>query len=116
MTAQPFRYTTKVYSFDATMSSSTNQTGVIDMIGTPLIGIKFPTAFKGKKVFINISTDGTTFLKAYNPQGVRFQVVAQANSYVAIAPDDFRGVRYIQLESDGIEGTDRSFTVFGRVD
>lgn len=111
-----FRYTTRTYPYTGTIAAGSDVTGVIDMIGVPLIGIEVPTPFKGDMIFINVSTDGTTFKKMYNPNGVRMSVRARPDCYICIAPDDFRGIRYIQLESSSIEADERTITVYGRVD
>ena len=113
---QPFRYTTRTYDYAATMPAGTDRTGVIDMIGTPLIGIQFPLRFKGDELFINVSTDGSTFIKLLNPQGHRMSVKACPNCYVCVSPVDFIGIRYIQLESNKIESEERAMTVYGRID
>lgn len=86
------------------------------MIGVPLIGIQFPDAMTSDVVYIDISTDGVNTIKAYNPYGVRMQAKVQPGGYVCIAPDDFRGVRYIRVTTNKTEREARSLTLFGRVD
>jgi hypothetical protein len=116
MTNPNFRYTTRVYSYSATIAAGANESGIIDMIGVPLIGIQFPLTFKGDLCYIDISVDGTNFLKAHNPQGVRMGVRACPGCYICISPDDFRGIRYIRLVSSSIEDEEQSITVYGRGD
>lgn len=115
MTHPTFRYTTKVYGHTATINGGGFQTESIDAIGMHLIGLKIPAAFCGTKLYVNVSTDGTNFVKAYNPQGVRLAIATVADSYICICPDDFAGVRYFKLESDCqlIENT--SIEVYMRV-
>lgn len=75
--------------------------------GLSLCGILMPAAFTGTALTFLASVDGVDFFPIYNAAGV-VSYSAQAGQYIAIDPQDFYGVTYLQIKSGSAEAATRA--------
>lgn len=102
-----------VVSFDksALISNGQQVSQAIDMAGNTLTGLIMPSSFTGTSITFQSSVDNTTFIDMYDTAGNALSVTVAANRWVAFAPQDFAGVRYLKLKSGSAEAADRSITL-----
>lgn len=85
----------------------------IDLQGTFLVGLIFPSTFDGTQLRFKVSNDGTTYQDYYNTSGTLITLTCGASRTVGIVPSDFAGFRYLQLVSVTTQTT--TSTVIGLV-
>jgi len=78
--------------------------------GMSLCGIQMPAAFSGTSLtFLAATQSGGPFQPIYNSSGLVTYAVA-GGEYIAINPQDFYGVLYLQIKSSASEGATRALT------
>lgn len=91
-----------------TIAASLQTSSVITTDGLSLCGIQLPATFSGTSLTFLAATqfDGP-FQPIYNSTGQVTYTVVQGE-YIAINPQDFYGVFYLQIKSNASEGADRT--------
>jgi hypothetical protein len=79
--------------------------------GFALCGVFIPAAFTGTTItFLASTTLGGTYVSVENASGLVSYSVAPSQ-YIAINPQDFYGVAFLQIKSGSAEGASRTLTV-----
>lgn len=96
----------------ASIAATQTTSAPIECKGQALCGIQMPAAFTGTTLTFKASIDGTTFQPIYNTtSGTLLTYTVAQGRYIAINPQDFLGVNYLEIVSGSTEGTLRNFTV-----
>jgi hypothetical protein len=76
--------------------------------GSSLVGVQIPAAFTGTSItFLAAMASGGPFQPVYNGAGqVKYNVVE--GQYIAINPQDFYGIPFLQIVSSASEGAART--------
>jgi|SRR5271166_4565002 len=79
--------------------------------GMELVGVFIPAAFTGTTItFLASTTLGGTYVPISNAAGLVSYTVG-ASEYIAINPQDFYGVAFLQIKSGSAEGAARTLTI-----
>lgn len=92
----------------ATIPVNDTVSGAVDLKGTFLCGLIFPSTFDGTQLRFKVSNDGTTFQDYYNTSGTFLTITCAAGITVGIVPSDFAMWRYIKLVSATTQTTTSS--------
>ena len=98
---------------EATIPVNDTVSNAVDLKGTFLCGLVFPSTFDGTQLRFQVSNDGTTFQNYYNTSGTLITMTCAASTTVGIVPSDFAMWRYIKLVSVTTQTT--TSTVIGLV-
>lgn len=78
--------------------------------GLSLCGIFFPGAMTGTSIsFLAAEVVGGPYLPIFNGSGILTYAI-EGSQYIAIDPEDFYGVQFLQIESNANEVATRSLT------
>lgn len=97
-----------------TIASSGTESNAVDLNGTRVVGIITPAALTGTAITLKASFDGTNFHDMYNKDGVQMTITVAASRWVALAPADLAGVRYLKLVSGSAEAAERVISIVTR--
>lgn len=93
----------------ATPSGSSNialTSGSIRLSGFSLVGVMLPVPFTGTSLTFRASSGGVVYLPIRTSAGVLTYPVT-SGAYIAINPDDLRGVNFLQIFSNSTETGNR---------
>jgi len=90
-----------------TIAASSTTSGPIYQGGLTLVGCIFPAAMTGTSITFLASADGVTYVPVYNSSGQVSYTIA-ANRYIAIAPADLQGIKYLEIVSGSTEASTRN--------
>lgn len=92
------------------IASSTTTSPAFATSGLSLVGIQLPAAFTGTAVSFLVATSlAGTYQPLYNSAGQVSYTVA-GGRFIAINPQDFYGVQFLKIVSNGTEVATRALT------
>lgn len=99
----------------ATISSSTDTSDAVDYGDMNVAAIVCPAAFDGTNFTFLLSNDDVTYTALSKTTGssdnATVSVAFAANSRIGVLPFDLASGRYLKIQSDSTETSDRAFTV-----
>ncbi len=99
-------------ALQVTLLSGGTKTPAINLNGFTLCGIFLPATFTGTTLTFEASIDGVTFVAVKSTtSGSALSYTVAQNTFAAIDPKDFQGIRYLKIVSGSTEGADRVLTL-----
>jgi len=96
-------------NYTATIASGQQVSSKINLGGFSLVGIILPAAFTGTSLTFLASVDNTNFFPIYTTtSGTQLSYTVAQGHYVAINPQDFYGVQYLEIQSGSSEAATRT--------
>jgi hypothetical protein len=93
-----------------TVAADNNTSATVDLGSRVLIGLITPASLTSTAVTFNVSDDNSTFRTFRDTANANFSVVVDGTSRQYFFNErDFKGVRYVQVETGSAEGADRTF-------
>lgn len=95
----------------ATIAAAGTTSATVDLReGRSLVGIYCDSALVGTALTFKASYDGVNFF-AMNTTAGALSLTVAASKYVAVTPDNFLGVRFLQITSGSTETAGTTFTL-----
>ena len=114
MTSSEFQSPLRFDSLAIILSGAT-LSNAIDLHGTALVGLSFPSNFSGTQVAVYSATSLTgTYQAVKNVDGSAATLECGASVNVALVPFDLASVRYIKFLSNTAQSADCSITLVTR--
>ena len=99
----------------ATILDSATESAAIDLSGTTLTSIAFPSTFDGATVTLKAASAAAgTFVDVYAANGLQLTINASASQIVVIEPAKVAGLQYIKLVADTAQTGDSTLTLMTR--
>lgn len=92
------------------IANGDQESAAIDLKGSSLVGILLPASFTGTAITFEVASaiDGTYVALKTAVGGTALSYTVAQNTYAAIDPKDFSGVRFLKLKSGSAEGGART--------
>jgi hypothetical protein len=94
-----------------TIASGQTTSPEIDLAGTTLVGILFPTITSTTVKFQAASVSGGTYATLVDGAGNDISKTIASGKYLPLDPVNFRGVQFLKLIFGSSEGADRTLTL-----
>lgn len=99
----------------ATIADSATESGAVDLSGTTLSAITFPSTFDGADITLKAATTASgTFVDVYDANGLQVTLSGAPSRIVAVEPAKLAGLQYIKLVADTAQTGDTTFTIITR--
>ena len=92
-----------------TVAADNDTSATVDLGSRVLVGLITPASLTSTAITFNVSDDNSTFRTLRDDANANFSVVVDSTSRQYFFDEkNFKGVRYIQVETGSAEGADRT--------
>lgn len=98
----------------AVIAISESDSAEVDLGGYDLCGITMPAAFTGTAISFKVATASGGTFNVVHDGGSLLSETASASKYIVLDPNQFKGVQYLKVVSNGTEVAERTLTLHYR--
>ena len=84
---------------EVVIANGTSDSNAVDVSERVAVGILMPSSWTAASLTFRASVDGVNFFPVYDAAGVELVVTAAAGTYIVVAPDATRALRYLKIRS-----------------